>query len=132
MATKNACASDLQRDWTPVARGNRYCSPACGGGCTRMQFVMAQNSAQTLCTELGDGWKPRVWENLGWHYSATHGDRLEVYPHGPFTAYFSGELQIIKKGRTATSAVKNTLDAVKKLIRALQRQIGEVPELGRR
>ncbi len=47
-----------------------YCSPACGGGCTRAAFERAKEDAAKLCARLGPGWTPHVWENLGWHWCA--------------------------------------------------------------
>lgn len=56
--------------WTPVRRGDVYCSPACGNNCTVYDFEAAHTNAQALVSVLGPKWKPRVWENLGWHYAA--------------------------------------------------------------
>lgn len=44
-----------------------------GGGCKRVDYERAVQSAQDLASMMGEGWQPRVWENLGWHYSATFG-----------------------------------------------------------
>lgn len=30
--------------------------------------------AAALCKKLGKGWKPRVWENLGWHWEVQKGN----------------------------------------------------------
>lgn len=57
--------------WTPILDGDVYCSPACGGGCKKADFDQATESANALVAQLGIGWQPRVWENLGWHYEAT-------------------------------------------------------------
>ena len=54
--------------WTPRHRGHIYCSPACGGRCTREAFEISTQRAKALCRRMGSGWKPKVWENLGWHY----------------------------------------------------------------
>lgn len=59
--------------WTPVRRGPVYCSPACGGGCTRAAYDAAREAAADLARDLGPGWAPHVWENLGWHYAAQRG-----------------------------------------------------------
>lgn len=40
---------------------------------------MATARADVLTMELGDGWEPRVRENLGWHWSAVRGG-LKVHP----------------------------------------------------
>lgn len=58
------------RDYKPVRRGPIYCAPFCGAKCTWAAFQKATRDAAALCKRLGKGWKPRVWENLGWHYSA--------------------------------------------------------------
>lgn len=61
--------------YTPQLRrkGKVYCSPWCGIGCTRAAFERATREANELCALLGDGWRPRVWENLGWFYAAERG-----------------------------------------------------------
>lgn len=56
--------------WKPKASGKVYCAPACGRGCTRAEYNAATRRVHALCKRLGRGWKPHVWENLGWHYSA--------------------------------------------------------------
>ena len=69
--------------WKPVRRGKRYCSPACGRGCTKAAHNSAVYQSRRLAKRLGEGWKPGIWENLGWHYSvidktgyvSVHGDR---------------------------------------------------------
>ncbi len=40
----------------------------------------AAAAAKKLAKLMGAGWKPRVWENLGWHYSASWGNLITVYP----------------------------------------------------
>jgi len=57
--------------------GGVYCSPRCGGGCKRSAFERATAEANALAARMGDGWRPDVWENLGWHYVVTKGD----HPH---------------------------------------------------
>jgi len=82
-------ATDPTRDWTPRRKGAVYCSPACGGGCTHAAHRAASRAAAALAARLGHGWKPRVWENLGWYYAAEvptpkgwagFDGRLEVHP----------------------------------------------------
>lgn len=43
---------------------------------------MATKNAAELAERLGEGWKPRVWENMGWYYSAFKGV-VQVHPPGP-------------------------------------------------
>lgn len=80
--------------WTPVRRGAIYCSPACGGGCTWAAFQEATGNADALAKRIGGGWKPRVWENLGWHYSVTSPNNYvkmhpKVYPPDRRTRYLA-------------------------------------------
>ena len=56
----------------PRRQGAKYCSPACGRGCTWAEFEDANQSASRLANALGGDWEPKVWENLGWHYAAIH------------------------------------------------------------
>lgn len=40
----------------------------------------AEREARNLIALLkGTGWKPRVWDNMGWHYKAVSGP-IQVYP----------------------------------------------------
>jgi hypothetical protein len=72
--------------WKAVHRGEIYCAPACGGGCTYAAFLKANADAARLCETLdrttgSNGWTPRVSENIGWHYSAISPcGRLKVHP----------------------------------------------------
>jgi hypothetical protein len=54
--------------WKPVRKGKYYCAPACGRACTHAEYLKARHAARDLCKLLGPAWRPRVWENLGWHY----------------------------------------------------------------
>lgn len=35
-----------------------------------MEYEAALKAAQAICDDLGQGWHPRVLENLGWHWEA--------------------------------------------------------------
>ncbi len=62
----------MNRNWTPVKRGGAYCSPACGGGeatCSIKRYEHAKAAGATCARDLGEGWTPRMSENLGWHVS---------------------------------------------------------------
>lgn len=65
--------------WEPLHKGPLYCSPACGGGCTWTAFRRAKREAAALCKELGPGWEPRVYENLGWHWEVGFG-AIRLHP----------------------------------------------------
>jgi hypothetical protein len=73
------------------------------------------------------GWKPRVWENLGWHYSVVSADgHMKVHPGGGscgptrptyYTAFFGdvGEGgRWSECGQTARAAIRNVLNYVQK------------------
>lgn len=72
----------ITRSWSPIRQGDTYCSPGCGYGCTYEAYLTAHIKAERLAHRCGKGWKPRVWENLGWHYAATsHNNYVKVHPH---------------------------------------------------
>lgn len=59
--------------WTPVLKGRIYCSPRCGGGCTKAEHDMAHREANATLRKLKTrGWEVRVWENIGWHWQLTN------------------------------------------------------------
>jgi|GEM_PF-6727060 hypothetical protein len=61
--------------WTPIRKGEIYCSPACGGDCTHAEFLKANRDAEALIKkcgkEVGGKWEKRVFENLGWHFEVS-------------------------------------------------------------
>ena len=68
-----------QDPWTPVRIGSLYCSPACCGRCTWHDHERAVRDADLLVKKLrGRGWRPVVWENLGWHFQVVSGP-VQVY-----------------------------------------------------
>lgn len=68
----------MSLSWQAVRKGEIYCAPACGRGCTLDEYDAATRGACELVVQLNDTiggkWKPHVWENLGWHYSAISED----------------------------------------------------------
>lgn len=75
--------------WKPRRRGEKYCAPACGRGCLKSEHDEALANAKRLAKLLGPGWKPTVWENLGWYYCAKFGGTKVHGGRGfkGFTAY---------------------------------------------
>lgn len=74
--------------WTPrrymgADKILRFCSPACGRGCTAAEHGKAQRKAEQLAALLGSPFKPHVWENMGWFYSADIGMDHEASVHPP-------------------------------------------------
>ncbi len=59
--------------WKPVRDGDTYCSPLCGHGCTYIDYQSAAKVAGALSKLMDKGWKPHVWENLGWHWEIARG-----------------------------------------------------------
>lgn len=76
-----------------VKRGTIRCAPACGMGCTEVEYQQAHKNAKRLLAKmLTKGWKIRVWENLGWHYKIQNG-YMFVSPdsfRGGGERYFAG------------------------------------------
>jgi hypothetical protein len=57
----------------------KKCADWCGGGCTQEQYAQAVQAADKLVQQLGEGWRPEVYENLGWHFGAASPcDRVRV------------------------------------------------------
>lgn len=80
--------------WTPVLKGRAYCSPACGCGCTKDAYDRAVRQSAALCKMLGEGWKPHVWENGGWHYDVVKGPmRLHVWRRQGVVTGYSAEIR---------------------------------------
>ncbi|PAL23573.1 hypothetical protein CD928_05765 [Sphingopyxis sp. GW247-27LB] len=73
--------------WTPVLSddGTVYCSPRCGHKCSKMAFDVATRNCAALAARMGDGWKPHVWENSGWHYRVEKGP-AKIYCHPSMTS----------------------------------------------
>jgi len=82
----------MSNSWTPVLRGATYCSPDCGGRCTRASYDRAVAKSIKLANRMGDGWMTRVWENLGWHYQVWSAcGRLKLSEHGRRYAAYLGD-----------------------------------------
>lgn len=73
--------------WTPRLDGNVFCSPACGHRCTKADFDHATARAAEIADQLGDGWRPHVWENCGWNFEVKKGvATVSVDSAGRYTA----------------------------------------------
>ncbi len=123
--------------WKPVRNGDIYCSPACGGDCTFVDFSLANANAQLLCNRLDEstrfkGWKPHVWENLGWHFQASSPcGRISVYRHSygkkfHYTAYLgapqSGCGKWVHSANTPEQAIKMVIAMAKEEFAELKAQ----------
>lgn len=130
--------------WKPRRNGRIYCAPACGHGCTYAAYQRAVKAAQRLADRLGKGWKPHVWENLGWHYSAiSKSKHLKVYPSiinkklYDYTAYFSTESATIggrwaASGSTPEKALANVMEEALRELNTVARAIEQAEkDMGR-
>lgn len=123
--------------WKPRLSGETYCAPACGYGCTVKAHEIAQRRAVELCRALGDGWTPRVWENMGWHFSAVSAcGRLKVHWNGLADCRyhaFLGEGQTggrwAEHGRTPQSAVRNVVKRGKEELAGIDALLRGLPVL---
>jgi hypothetical protein len=135
--------------WTPKlsADGVHYCSPRCGSGkfCRKEWYDAAVANGDRLARDLGDGWEPRVWENLGWHYRAEKGcaavhpneDRQQPfvagqgYPARSYSAFLNlpGKQFIASAGNAADALGFATQDA-RSFLRNAEHALSEIIEAG--
>lgn len=128
------------RDWNASHQPDGvYCSPACGGSCTKKAYDKAiedsESMARQLTEELGGRWAPRVWENLGWHFdcSLDLGDdrKLTVHPHRPegARAWASIEAEGFRQHcgeGSPVEAVGKALDSLRQELSLIDRLLGAV------
>jgi len=60
--------------WKAKRKGDVYCAPACGRGCTYEEYMRAKTEATMVARELGPHWRPYVWENQNWYWDVRSGD----------------------------------------------------------
>lgn len=94
--------------WKPRLRGAVYYSPACGHDCTRKEYDRARARAAKIAGALGKGWKPSVWENMGWHSEAKKGRMSVSFSDIGIPHYLAqtGERGILGDGSTPLLALK--------------------------
>lgn len=109
----------------PVKRGPYYCSPWCGAKCTIVAFDAAGIKAKALADRLGPEWKPRVWENMGWHYAAVtdsgwhmmeDDDRKTKFKDGYGRLYYSLTTGTMHSGTgpSPEQVLRNVLKSIKR------------------
>lgn len=101
-------------DWTPVRStvGGKdfFCSPRCGCGCTMADYNKAVSTSSKAARKMGRGWKPEVWENMGWHWCIVKGV-AKIHPgatgmkRGGYTAYINSAHQTLGRGSTPAKAL---------------------------
>lgn len=104
--------------WTPTRYGDTYCSPACGWGCTHCAYENAIAVSNALAREMGAGWAPQVWENLGWNWAIISScGRIKVHPSNGGYIAFLGEPgpggRWAEHGKTAREAINAVLAAAR-------------------
>lgn len=121
-------------EWTPILDDDVYCSPRCGFRCKKADYDRAVAAADDVVRELGEGWSPRVWENMGWYSEARRGsmtvriDRRD----GTFDADFDSiDKQYSATAKTATNAVRCALALAQDDLKTLERQIMNSGIVGR-
>lgn len=109
-------------------KGSIYCCPGCGRGCTYTAYRHAVREAQKLIKRLGPGWVARVWDNLGWNYSAELADArltVSVSTHKRKTTYHAylhhlanegGGIWVATHDDAPEAAIQQVLDAAKREI----------------
>lgn len=114
-----------EKDWEPVRVGAVYCSPACGGQCTFAAYQKATKDAARIAAKLGDGWKPRVWENLGWHFKVVRGKAIV---HKSFDGTYQSECdgRFWERGATPQAAVDAMCAAIRAAVNDLSKILAEV------
>ncbi len=116
-AKKTKATKTKSLSWTPVLKGEIYCSPACGRGCTRKEWEDTKITASQLARRMGAGWKPRVHENLGWHYEvrSPKGNIRVMFSSGSYLAWIENvDMQCSERARSPRAAVDKALERVRK------------------
>lgn len=117
---------ELDQKWIPVLKGEIFCSPACGGKCKKSAYDKAIQISNEIASQLGEGWIPEVFENLGWYWKVEKGNTEVRHSANGYSAtlqfdldqnyYFSAN---DSDPRNAVQKVRNQLQDV---IRKLERQ----------
>lgn len=110
--------------WVPVLKGDKYCSPGCGTGCTLAEFNRAKKGAEILQKRMGDGWKIRIWENCGWFYQVSKGDVVVHAPRDKGGEYWidlkvNGVYQIELSHKSPVKGYKLALDRARDVANGL-------------
>lgn len=113
--------------WNPIRRGERYCSPACGAGCTLSQYEKAVSDSKKLAKSMGNGWSTYVWENMGWHWRVEKG-KIEIYPSPSegFSVFVQTTPQFIVKGSNPKKALADALKELDQHIEKLNKERAEM------
>lgn len=123
----------------PVRKGAIYCSPRCGGNCKHKDYLLAVKTAAAMADELGPGWKPVVFENMGWYAQSTfpafaNEDRIFVSCdlHMGITRRYmciiNGVRSVSHFSKTTRGAYKGAYNKLMQLLQETQRDVAILPK----
>jgi len=115
-------------DWTPVEKGDVYCSPSCGLGCKKADYEKAKLASDALVVVMGEGWEAQVWENFGWNYQVKKGVATIHYDKrgGSYTVYFNSAKQVVMHANHPRIALACARAKAKRIADELLKDIGDV------
>ena len=133
-------SKEIQKFYSLPARrrGDIYCAPWCGGGCTWAEHEAARERAEALAKRLGPGWKTRVWENLGWHsevHDSTGFWKVHINVSSGkvrgYTAYLGegGGGRWAEGAETPEKAIKKVLDVARGELASLEKLIATAKDM---
>jgi hypothetical protein len=116
----------MNKSWKPKRIGATYCSPACGSGCTWEEYQTANKQAAVMVKSCGPAFRPKVFENMGWHATAelsgtkNRSKGMTVHRNGTksCTAYFH-DGNFVGRGRTGEAAVKAVVKQAIRMSKAI-------------
>lgn len=114
--------------WTPILKGDIFCSPSCGGNCKKSAYDEALQASNIVASLLGEGWTPQVYENLGWYWQVVKGNIEVIHSNNGYSAILQFSLDEENyyfrsddlEPRKAVEKVRNQLHEI---IRKLERQL---------
>jgi hypothetical protein len=117
----------------------KKCAKWCGAGCTVAQYEKARRLSVHAAVALGAGWRPRPFENMGWHgVAVSKCGRIKVHIHtallGPpnYTAFF-GEKgpggRWVASSKTPRAAVRKVIAQAKADLARIQAALTGLPEV---
>ena len=117
--------------WKPVRRGQIYCAPACGRGCSHNEYLDAHKHAAALAKRLGRRWTPFVHENLGWHFKVISPcKQIEVHVNGPRSYWANlriAGMQFEVTRESPLTAVHDACDMARRHLRELELGCSQIP-----
>lgn len=117
---------ELEQKWIPVLRGEIFCSPACGGKCKKSAYDQAVQISNEIASQLGEGWIPKVFENLGWHWKVIKGNVEVSHVANGYSAILQFSLDQNYYFRAddldPRKAVQKVRDQLQGVIRKLERE----------